>query len=75
MPNAKIVSRRKVPPLNRSKKPNTVPWFWLDEILEALGVDAGDRQVTAEAVHRQHRQREQDALPKIRDPKDVRKGF
>src|ERR1051325_6677849 len=27
MPSAKIVRRRNMPPLNRSRKPNSVPWF------------------------------------------------
>ena len=29
MPKAKIVSRRKFPPLNKSMMPRTEPWFWV----------------------------------------------
>src|SRR5205085_10514204 len=47
----------------------------LDVFVEGFGVYTRNRQVTAQAVHRQQRQREQYALPKIRDPKDVSYGF
>ena len=72
MPSAKIVSRRKRSAAEQIEEAEDGALVGLDEILEALGIHAGDRQVTAEAIHRQHRQGEHDTLPKIRDPKDVR---
>ncbi len=72
MPNAKIVNRRKVPPLNRSKKPNSVPWFWCEELLQAIRVDARRGDVTAQAIHRQQSQREHEPLAQVRNAKDVR---
>ena len=44
----------------------------LEELFQAVGVDAGSRDVPAQAVDRQQRQREQDTLAQIRDPKNVR---
>ena len=72
MPSAKIVSRRKLPPLNRSKMPSTEPGRLLEEIFQHAGVDAGCRDVRAEAVHRQQPQREEQPVPQILDAEEIR---
>ena len=46
-----------------------------EELLPALDVDSGRGDVAAQPVHRQHRQREQHPLAKIRNAKDVRERF
>src|SRR6185369_15761449 len=44
----------------------------LKQLLQHLGIDSGRGQVTADAVHRQHPQREKYTLTEIWNPKDVR---
>src|SRR5207237_4107439 len=47
----------------------------LDELLKALGIDAGDGDMPAQSIDRQKSQREQDSLAKIRNPEYVEKSF
>ena len=46
-----------------------------EELLELVGVDPGRGDVGAYAVHSEQTQREQDAFPEIRYPKDVGERF
>ncbi len=73
MPSAKIVSRRMLPPANRSKNPKIVPAAD-EELLPARYVDARAWEyVTAQPVHGEQAKREQDPLAQVRNPKYVRK--
>src|SRR5579862_4141790 len=47
----------------------------IKELREFVGVDARRRDVTAQPIHRQHGQREENALAQIRDAKDVGQFF
>ena len=75
MPSAKTVSRRMLPPANRSKKPKIDPGLRAEELLPALEVDARRGDVAAQTIHRQQPQREQEPLAEVGDAKHVRERF
>ena len=53
MPRAKMVSRRKLPPENRSMKPRNDAAVLFKELLQTVRVDAGRGNVRPEAINRQ----------------------
>ncbi len=53
MPRAKTVSRRNMPPLNRSINPNSEPGILLEELRQPVGIDSRSRDVSAKPVHGQ----------------------
>src|SRR5580698_5632269 len=57
MPSAKIVRRRRLSPL--------------EHVLQQGRVDSRRRNVSAQAVHRQHAQREQNAVTQIRRAENI----
>ncbi len=67
MPSAKIVSRLKLPPENRSTKPRIDPRLLLEQPQQRLGVDSRRRDVAADAVDRQHGEGEQHPPPQVRE--------
>ena len=75
MPSAKIVSRRKLPPLNRSKMPRTEPapcWKIVSstrQLMPGVGMCAPMRYTASK------RQRKQHAVPQIRDAEHVSERF
>ena len=75
IPKAKTVSRRMLPPANRSKKPKIDPELELKNSSQRVNVDARRGDVAAQTVHRQHGQREQQPLAEVRYPKYVRERF
>ena len=56
-------------------KPRNEPAFCRDELFEPESVHPGRRDVTAQAVDRQHRERKQNTVPEIRNPEDIGDGF
>ena len=47
----------------------------LKELFETVGVNSRGRDVRAQTVNREHREREKDTFPEIGDPEDVRYCF
>ena len=72
IPRAKIEKLSKPPPENRFRNPSA-PWLVgrLLELLDRQRVDAGHPDRDAEPVDDDHRQREQDLVPEVRDLEDV----
>ena len=72
IPRAKIEKLSKPPPENRFRKPRA-PWLsrCLLELVDGERVDARDADRHADAVDGDHRDREQDLVPEVRDLEDV----
>ena len=75
MPRAKIVSRARLPPENRSHQAEQAPPLLGEELLERRRVDAGGRDPRADAVDREQGERESDPLAQVGDVGDVLEGF
>ena len=65
MPSAKIAMRSTAPPANMLNMPSTPPRLLLEGLREGVGIDAGKRDVGAEAIDEQRAQGEPDALLEI----------
>ena len=72
IPRAKIEKLSKPPPENRLRNPSA-PWRVRRrlELVDGQRVDAGHPDRDAEPVDDDHRDREQDLVPEIRDLEDV----
>ena len=75
MPSAKIVSRRKLPPLKRSIMPSTDPWFCWNSCVKTSVLMPGVGMNAPKPIHRQHAQRKQDPIAQVRNAKHVGKRF
>ncbi len=73
MPSAKIVRRRKFPPLKRSIMPSTEPRLCSNKLLQQVGVDSRRGDKRAETIHPQQRQRKQHTITQVRRAENVSK--
>ena len=75
MPSAKMVRRRRLPPLNRSTSPSASRPAVLKNCCQQLGIDAGRGDVRAQAIDGQDAQREQHALAQVGNAEDIGQLF
>ena len=75
MPSAKIVSRRKLPPLNKSIMPSSRALVLIEQLRQDIGIDSRRGNMRANAIHREHRQRKEHTLPQIRNAEDIAHGL
>ena len=67
MPSAKIDSCSSAPPENMLNMPEERPDAWLHDLRHDVAVDARGRDEDADAIDREHHQREQDPPAQLRD--------
>ena len=70
-PSAKIVMFDRFLPENMSYRPNMVPRRLLRQHRQRFLIDAGRRDVAADAIHAQQPEREQHAVAQVGDGKQV----
>ena len=71
MPSAKTVSRRRLPPVNRSSQAERGAGVLIEELRQRIGVDARRGDERAQAIDGQHAKREEDTLAQVGDAEDV----